>query len=97
MSTSLFDVKQYLKIFILHKPLSLPFALSLPAIEVYHPASLETIADEAEGYPNVAGSYTVREIDTRGGSGKVVNERSGTNRVVGWSWYVDKSGRSKVF
>jgi hypothetical protein len=89
-------VKQYLKIFILHKPLALPFALSLPPIEVYNPISLENTADEAE-YPNFAGSYTVREIDTRGGSGKVVNERSGTNRVIGWSWYVDKSGRSKVF
>jgi hypothetical protein len=91
-------VKQYIKIFILYNFLGNPFSVSLPSIDVVDPVSLEPPTDEGERFASmVTGGYIVREIDTRGESGKVVKERPGTNRAVGWDWYVDKSGRNKVF
>jgi hypothetical protein len=100
VSTALFDVKPYIKIFILHKPLSLPFPIAVPAIEVFHPASFETEPAGGDTYIGlVHGGYIVREVDTRGNDadGKIVKERPGTNRVMGWSYYVDKAGRAKIF
>ena len=89
-------MKPYLKIFVLHNKLGVPFSISLPSIDILHPTSFELDNDDAEAYANLSGGYMVREIDTKGGSGKVINERPGTNRAIGWSWYLDKSGRSKV-
>ena len=75
----------------------MPFAVSFPVIHVLDPASLEPVSNEGEKYAQVAvGGYTVREIDTKGGTGKVIRERQGTNFPVPWDWYVDKTGRSKV-
>ena len=76
----------------------MPLGISLPAIDVIHPQSLEEEAETGETYAAlVRGSYMVKEIDSRGNEGKVIQERPGTNRVQGWSYYVDKAGRSKVF
>jgi hypothetical protein len=66
--------------------------------DVVHPASIDDSTTDGESYANlVTGGYVVREIDTRAGSGNLINERSGTNRAIGWSWYVDKPGRAKIF
>jgi hypothetical protein len=82
---------------ILHNVISVPFSVAFPLFDIIDPASLEPVPDEGENYSNLAaGSYVIREIDTTGGSGKIVQERSGTNRPVPWDWYVDKIGRSKV-
>lgn len=89
-------MKQYIKVFVLYNKLGVPFSISLPSIDIFHPTSLELGNDDAEAYANLSGSYIVREIDTRGGTGKVISERPGTNRAIGWSWYLDKAGRSKV-
>jgi hypothetical protein len=97
VSTGLFDVKPYIKVFILHKPLAMPFTISLPAIDIVHPESLATDTEDGETYAGlVRGSYMVREIDTRGDTGIVVTERPGMNPAKGWSYYVDKAGRSKI-
>lgn len=75
----------------------MPFTVSFPIIDILHPLSLESNTDEGEAYANlVTGSYTVKEIDTKGGSGKVIQERPGTNRAVPWDWYVDKHGRNTI-
>ena len=75
----------------------MPFTVSFPKIDIVSPVSLEPNSDEGQTYANlVAGSYIVREIDTKGGTGKVIQERPGTTRVAVWDWYVDKAGRSKV-
>jgi hypothetical protein len=75
----------------------MPFTISFPKIDIVSPFSLESNLDEGQSYANlVAGGYIVREIDTKGGTGKVIQERPGTTRVVPWDWYVDKTGRSKV-
>jgi len=94
--TGLFEVRPYIKVFILHNFLGVPFSMSLPSINILHPTSLELGNDDAEAYANLSGGYIVREIDTKGGTGKVISERQGTNRAIGWSWYLDKAGRSKV-
>lgn len=90
-------MKQYIKVLILHNVLSAPFSITFPLIDIVDPASLEPVTDEGESYSNlVAGGYIVKEIDTKGGSGKIIQERHGTNRPVPWDWYVDRIGRSKV-
>jgi len=97
VSTAFFSVRQYITLFILHRPLTIPFSLSLPAFDVVKTESLDEVTVEAESYATlITGCYIIREIDTRSGTGTVINERSGTNRAREWSWYVDKQGRSKV-
>ena len=81
----------------MHKPLSMPFTVSFPKIDIVSPLSLESNPEDGKSYSNlIAGAYIVREIDNKGGSGKLIKERPGTNRAVPWDWYVDKTGRSKV-
>jgi hypothetical protein len=93
----MFDVRHYIKIFVLYNILAMPFSISLPNIEIINSNSLEQVTHEGERYAGlVTAGYTVREIDMKGESGKVIQERPGTNRAVGWDWYVDKLGRSKV-
>ena len=61
--------------------LSVPFTVTFPLIDIIDPASLEPVTGEGEIYANLgAGSYIVREIDTKEGSGKIIQERPGTNR-----------------
>lgn len=75
----------------------MPFTVSFPPIDIISPLSLEADTNDGEAYVNcVAGIYIVREIDTKGGTGKVIQERPGTNRSVPWDWYVDKHGRSII-
>ena len=75
----------------------MPFALTLPQIDIISPVSLDQVTNEGERYANlVTGGYIVREIDNQGGLGKLIKERPGTNKPVGWDWYVDKSGRNKI-
>ena len=94
----MFDVKQYIKIFILHSTLGTPFSLSLSPLQIVDPMSFESANDDGEQFAAiVTGTYIVREIDMRGESRKVLSERPGTNPVVGWDWYVDRVGRSRVF
>jgi hypothetical protein len=90
-------VKPYIKVFVLYNKLGVPFSISLPSIDIFHPTTLELENDDAEIYANPSGSYIVREIDIKGGTGKVISERPGTNRAIGWSWYLEKTGRNKVF
>ena len=93
----MFDVRHYIKVFVLYNILAMPFSVSLPNIDIVNSTSLEEVTNEGERYAGlVTGGYTVREIDTQGGSGKVIQERPRTNRAVGWDWYVDKLGRNKV-
>jgi hypothetical protein len=93
----MFDVRHYIKVFVLYNILAMPFSISLPAIDIINSTSLEQVTNEGERYASlVTAGYTVREVDTQGGSGKVIQERPGTNQAVGWDWYVDKLGRSKV-
>jgi len=93
----MFDVRYYIKVFVLYNILAMPFSLSLPAIDILNSTSLEEVTDEGERYASlVTGGYTVREINNVGGTGQIVQERPGTNRPVGWDWYVDKLGRSKI-
>ena len=75
----------------------MPFTLTFPVIDIISSSSLDVTADEGETYAGlIAGSYIVKEVDTKGGSGKLIRERPGTNRAVPWDWYVDKIGRSKI-
>jgi hypothetical protein len=81
---------------VLHHPLSSPFSVSLPPMEVIPLRSLEA-SGEGETYAAlVTGGYTVKEVDVREGKGQVIRERAGTNRAQEWVWYVDSQGRSQV-
>jgi hypothetical protein len=93
----MFEVKQYIKLLILHNNLGTPFTLSLPMFDVFDPASFDAPNDEGDIFAKMlTGGYMVREIDTRGGNENIVKERPGTNRIIGWDWYVDKRGRRSV-
>jgi hypothetical protein len=93
----MFDVRHYIKVFVLHNILAMPFSVTLPNIDIVCPTSLEEVTNEGERFASlVTGGYTVREIDTQGGSGKVIQERPGIYKAVGWDWYVDKPGRYKI-
>lgn len=94
----MFEVRQYIKVSVLHNTLSLPFSVSLPSFDIFHPDSFEPVGDDGEIFAGLVttGSYIVREIDIRGDAGKVITERPGTNRPVPWDWYVDRGGRKNI-
>jgi hypothetical protein len=90
-------VKQCIKLYISHNFLGVPFSISLGDLHILHPASLEPIGDEEGTFSGrVMGEFMVKEVDVQGGTGRVLQERPGTNRVIPWDWYVDKTGRNKV-
>lgn len=65
--------------------------------DVVNPISLDDTTTDGESYANlITGGYVVREIETKSGSGNLINERPGTNRAVGWLYYVDKPGRNQI-
>lgn len=73
----------------------MPLTLSLPTIDIINSASVDPKPDEGgETYANLAQGYTIRELEQP--SGKVIQERSGTNFAVPWDWYVDKRGRNSI-
>ena len=71
--------------------------MTLPTITVVNPASFEEYTDEGERFAGLVKGFVVKEIDTRGGTGKVLHERRGLVRPTPWDWYVDKKGRGKVY
>lgn len=73
----------------------MPFTVSLPTIDILNPASVDPNPDDGgETYANLTQGFTVREIECP--SGKLLQERPGTNFAVPWDWYVDKRGRNSI-
>ena len=64
-------------------------------IDILNPASMDSkIDDGGEAYANLTSGFTVREVEQP--SGKVIQERTGTNFAVPWNWYVDDRGRNSI-